>query len=278
MFLQVPSNLVLRKLRPSVWLSLLTLLWGITLVIRAPCLIRHTVEILCQTTQGFVRNYGQLLGETCRTIVTTFVTRPLGVRWLLGVFEAGLFPGGNYYLSWYGAVATSTSNSSPLLAGTNVQNSASGQQFSSRRPRYQAHSVVCLLYVKHSFWEVAVNLVFLKAAISNMDGVGGKSGWAWIFILEGLVTVVAGFLSFWIIQDFPDTAKFLTEAERAVVIRRLQSDNQHSATGEKFKAKYVWQSVSDWRTYLASENLFSFLYRTSLIDRLPLTSVCVRRM
>ena len=90
-----------------------------------------------------------------------------------------------------------------------------------------------------------------------MDGVGGKSGWAWIFILEGLVTVVAGVLSFWIIQDFPDTAKFLTEAERTVVIRRLQSDNQHSATGEKFKAKYVWQSVSDWRTYLGSGNLFS---------------------
>ena len=102
-----------------------------------------------QTTQGLVKNYGQLLGESPRTFVITFVTRPPGVRWLLGVFEAGLFPGGNYYLSWYDAVTISSSISSPLLAGTNVRSSASGRQFSSRRPRYQVHSVVCLLYVKH---------------------------------------------------------------------------------------------------------------------------------
>ena len=38
-----------------------------------------------------------------------------------------------------------------------------------------------------------------------MDGVGGKPAWAWIFILEGLITVLAGAASFWIIQDFPDT-------------------------------------------------------------------------
>lgn len=91
----------------------------------------------------------------------------------------------------------------------------------------------------------------LAAAISNMDGVGGKPGWAWIFIIEGLITVIAGFASFWIIQDFPDTAKFLTEEERAVVIRRLQNDSQYSAAGEKFKMRYVWRSIFDWKTWFA---------------------------
>ena len=98
-----------------------------------------------------------------------------------------------------------------------------------------------------------------KAAISKMDGIGGKPGWAWIFILEGLATVVAGFLSFWIIQDFPDNAKFLTDAERTVVIRRLQSDGQHSAEGEKLKMKYILQSLSDWKTYLTS-GMFPFAF------------------
>ena len=94
-----------------------------------------------------------------------------------------------------------------------------------------------------------------------MDGVGGKPGWAWIFILEGLVTVVAGFLSFWIIQDFPDNAKFLTDVERTVVVRRLQRDDQHSAAGEKLKVKNIWQSLSDWRTYLTSkQNLLINLF------------------
>ena len=89
-----------------------------------------------------------------------------------------------------------------------------------------------------------------------MDGIGGKPGWAWIFILEGLVTVVAGFLSFLIIQDFPDSAKFLTDAERTVVIRRLQNDDQHSAAGENLKIKNIWQSLSDWKTYLTSMQFF----------------------
>ena len=90
-----------------------------------------------------------------------------------------------------------------------------------------------------------------------MDGVGGKRGWSWIFILEGLLTIVAGILSFWIIQDFPDNAKFLTEAERTIVIRRLQSDDQHSAAGERLKMKYIRQSLSDWKTYTMGERFLS---------------------
>jgi sugar phosphate permease len=55
---------------------------------------------------------------------------------------------------------------------------------------------------------------FLAAAIHDMDGVGGRPGWAWIFILEGLFTVLLACISPWIIQDFPESAKFLSEAER----------------------------------------------------------------
>lgn len=72
-------------------------------------------------------------------------------------------------------------------------------------------------------------------------------------VLEGLATVLAGVASFWIIQDFPDTAKFLSEAERTVVIRRLQSDDQFSAAGEKFEFKYIITSLKDWKTWLGSK-------------------------
>ena len=91
-----------------------------------------------------------------------------------------------------------------------------------------------------------------------MDGILGKPGWTWIFLLEGLVTTASGFISFWMIHDFPKDAGFLTEAERTVVVRRLQDDSQHSAAGEKFEIRYVWESLSDWKTYLTSE-LPSFL-------------------
>lgn len=49
---------------------------------------------------------------------------------------------------------------------------------------------------------------------------------------EGIITVLVAFASFYMVQDFPDTAKFLTEPERAVVIARLQGDDQFSAAGE----------------------------------------------
>ncbi|KAG5654178.1 hypothetical protein H0H81_006560 [Sphagnurus paluster] len=90
-----------------------------------------------------------------------------------------------------------------------------------------------------------------------MDGVGGKPAWAWIFILEGLATVVAGAASFWIIQDFPDTAKFLSEAERTVVVRRLQGDDQFSAAGEKLKLKYILKSLRDWKTLVRQSSSIS---------------------
>lgn len=59
-------------------------------------------------------------------------------------------------------------------------------------------------------------------------------------------------MSFWIIQDFPDTARFLSEEERTLVVRRLQGDDQFSAAGEKLRMKYIWQSLLDWKTWLAS--------------------------
>ena len=115
----------------------------------------------------------------------------------------------------------------------------------------------------------------MAAAIHNMDGIGGKPGWAWIFILEGLFTIICAAASFFILEDFPETAKFLSETERVSysmffhfywcqtnicssilgvwVIRRLQADLKHSAGGESFKMKYVWQSLKDWKTWLASK-------------------------
>lgn len=83
-----------------------------------------------------------------------------------------------------------------------------------------------------------------------MDGIGGRPGWAWIFILEGLLTVVIGIVSLWLVHDFPHEAKFLSPDDRARVIRRLRLDNQASAGHEDFHMKYFWQAVKDWKTWL----------------------------
>ncbi|KAL4916059.1 major facilitator superfamily domain-containing protein [Aspergillus aurantiobrunneus] len=140
----------------------------------------------------------------------------MAVRWFLGLTEAGLFPGVGYFLScWYKrsefGVRMAIFFSAAALAG--------------------------------SFGGL------LAAAIALMDGVGNKEGWAWIFILEGLATIVIGVISFWMVYDFPDEAKFLSDIDRKRVLRRLAADQQASAEHEQFKMAYFWSSLKDWKTY-----------------------------
>ncbi|RVX72247.1 hypothetical protein B0A52_04451 [Exophiala mesophila] len=177
------TQILLKRFRPSIFLPVIMILWGIVM-----------------TTMGLVHNFSGLMAA----------------RWFLGLAEAGLFPGVNYYLScWY------------------------------RRSEFGIRAAIF-------FSAAALAGSFgglLAAAIVNMRGVGGKPGWAWIFILEGLATVVVGIVSFWMIHDFPDEAKFLSEDDRRRVIRRLKADQQSSAEHEEFKLAYLWASLKDWKTY-----------------------------
>jgi MFS family permease len=90
----------------------------------------------------------------------------------------------------------------------------------------------------------------LAAGISSVPHPRGRPAWAWIFIIEGAATIVLGALSFWLVQDFPDSATFLSEPERAHVVRRLQADGQFSAAGEGLRARAVWEAIRAPRTWL----------------------------
>lgn len=89
-----------------------------------------------------------------------------------------------------------------------------------------------------------------------MNGVGGVAGWRWIFILEGILTVVVAIIAFFTIYDFPDTAEFLTPEERAWVVHRLKyqgskESGQMVAETERFKWRYVIDAFTDWQIYLS---------------------------
>lgn len=93
----------------------------------------------------------------------------------------------------------------------------------------------------------------LAAAISEMDGVGGKHGWAWIFILEGLATILIGALSYFMVHDFPhQSTRFLRPEERQRLVERLQADGQASAEQEDFRWSHLQASFKDWKTYTSS--------------------------
>ncbi|KAL8277541.1 hypothetical protein RQP46_010096 [Phenoliferia psychrophenolica] len=190
---EVPANLMLKKLRPSIWLASITVLWGIVM-----------------TCMGTVNTYGGLVA--CRI--------------LLGVTESGLFPGVVLYLTfWY--------------------------------PRHLCQFRIGLFFGAATLAGAFSGL--LAYGIGFMSGVGGYNGWRWIFILEGLATVVAGFVAFWAISDFPSTATFLTEDERAWVVWRKRSDGSSVGEAEGISWPYIIQALTSWQVWLGTAYYISIV-------------------
>ncbi|KAL2258466.1 hypothetical protein VTK26DRAFT_8214 [Humicola hyalothermophila] len=144
-------------------------------------------------------------------------------RIFLGVTEAGLFPGVAYYLTnWYKREEIQL-RQAMFFSAASVAGAFSG---------------------------------LLAFAIGKMDGVGNYAGWRWIFILEGIATVLVAFLAFFCLYDFPETAGFLTKEEREFVVYRLKYQGQSSNSGpqvaqdEQFKWKYARQAFVDWQIWV----------------------------
>ena len=113
----------------------------------------------------------------------------LATRFFLGLAEAGIFPGSFYLISfWY------------------------------KREEAQTRFTI--------FWcSVLTATMFgglLASAIAKMDGIRGYSSWRWIFILEGLATILLSAISFFLISDFPEDASWLSTEERECVVARTR--------------------------------------------------------
>ncbi|GAB1196425.1 hypothetical protein APSETT444_005696 [Aspergillus pseudonomiae] len=89
----------------------------------------------------------------------------------------------------------------------------------------------------------------LAYAINNMSGIAGYEGWRWIFIIEGLATVVIAVISKFIIVDWPESAKFLDDGERALLLARLKED-QGEARMNRLDKKSMRRTFSDPKIYL----------------------------
>ncbi|KZP18813.1 MFS general substrate transporter [Athelia psychrophila] len=139
----------------------------------------------------------------------------LVARIFLGLAEAGLVPGVTYYISlWY--------------------------------PRAEQAKRVAIFFSAATVAGAFGGL--LAYGIERMEGVGGLHGWQWIFCLEGIVTVLIAIVSFFGTYDYPATATFLSEPERAHVVHMLKSDSLGQST--HFDMKFVRQALGDYHTYL----------------------------
>ncbi|SJL13922.1 related to allantoate permease [Armillaria ostoyae] len=88
----------------------------------------------------------------------------------------------------------------------------------------------------------------LAFAIEKMDGLGNLRGWAWIFLLEGLATVIASLFAFWKLPDYPSTAKFLTPSEKDHLVEVLRRDNEGEPS--HFEMRFVWETLRDYKSWL----------------------------
>lgn len=88
----------------------------------------------------------------------------------------------------------------------------------------------------------------LAFAIANMAGVGGYGAWRWIFIIEGLMTVVVGVVAKFWVADWPEKATFLTDVERRMLVRRLAADTGE-ARMDRLGRRATRRLLTDWKIY-----------------------------
>lgn len=141
----------------------------------------------------------------------------MATRVFLGLSEGGLFPGVNYYITQYYrrdecGIRMATFFSAATLAG--------------------------------AFGGI------LARGIAEMDGVGGLPAWSWIFVLEGIASVLVSLGAYWWIRDYPrHKPAFLTAAELDEVQRRLRADSGDFAD-QKVEMKYILQALCDWKIWV----------------------------
>ncbi|KAJ5273554.1 hypothetical protein N7478_008679 [Penicillium angulare] len=179
---EVPSNYFLKKLRPSRWIAFLMLSWGAA-----------TMGL------GGTHTYAQVTG----------------IRFLLGVMEAGLFPGFVYYLTFWYRNSERSMRVALILASATLAGAFGGA---------------------------------IAFGVGHMNGAHGLSAWRWLFIIEGAPSCASAFLVWFFLPDYPETAHWLSQEEKELAAYRLQTEgSKGSASAMSWAdAKAV---LCDWRLY-----------------------------
>ncbi|EAU83773.2 hypothetical protein CC1G_07508 [Coprinopsis cinerea okayama7 len=85
----------------------------------------------------------------------------------------------------------------------------------------------------------------LAYGLSLLEGKGNLEGWRWIFIVEGIITILLGFVGFIFLPNFPEENKFLTKEQTEFVIKRINED-RGDALPDKITFAKVMKHLQDW--------------------------------
>jgi len=181
-FVDVPSNIILEKVGARLWIARIMVSWGIV-----------------SAATGFITGaYG-------------FYT----ARLLLGIAEAGFFPGIVFYLTlWFPAA-------------------------------YRAR-VVGLFMISMPL-SSAIGAPISSVILEYANGLLGLEGWRWLFILEGLPAAILGVTCLFWLTDRPSKAKWLEPAERTWLENLLQKERQKT---ESVRHYSLWEGLTNGRSVL----------------------------
>jgi D-galactonate transporter len=150
---------------------------------------------------------------------TAFVKGGYGlcaVRFCLGVVESGFFPGVILYLTfWY--------------------------------PRKHRAKMVAAFMCAVPFSSVAASPVS-GWILKQMGGVGGLGGWQWLFLTEGVPSLIVGVIALYYLPDDPRGASWLKPEERDLALRRLREEEElkEQTGGATHRIRDVFRSPAVW--------------------------------
>ncbi len=185
-FFEVPSNIAMYHYGARVWISRIMITWGIAAAANA------------------------------------FVVGPTSfyaVRFLLGAFEAGFFPGVIWYLSIWFPDKYRTRAMALFAAAAPLSQLVGGP---------------------------------ISVSLMRLDGLWGVQGWQWMFIVEGLPAVILGIACLRILVDRPEEATWLSDEERTSLVDALASE-----TRERPK-KNLLAALQDVRVWLSAFIVFCY--------------------
>lgn len=161
------------------------------------------------------------------------------VRFILGFVESPYFPGVLFLLSSFYTRKELAFRTAMLYSGSQVSGAFSG---------------------------------VLAAAVMRMDGTAGLRAWRWLFIIEGIATVVVAFTCIYILPDMPKTTTWLTPEERELASWRLEEDiGQDDSIDSKYQGFFhgLVLAVKDIKVWVMVVLLFCMVFSGSVINFFP---------
>jgi MFS transporter, ACS family, tartrate transporter len=177
---EIPSNLIMERIGARIWIARILLTWGIISALTA-----------------FVWNEFSFYA----------------IRFLLGVAEAGYYPGIILFLTWWFPAA------------------------------YRARMIALFMT---AIPVAVVSGSVVSGYILGMDGIWGLAGWQWLFLIEAVPALILGVVVYFALTDRPEQANWLTAEQREWLCGRLSQERasrervRHFALGETLRNPRVW--------------------------------------